>query len=76
MSKVAEADGDIHTARKVHQCDDCENSIAPGEDYIRSVSITKTEDGRDLNVEKRHVRDCTEGPEVIEEVNGQMKFSL
>lgn len=75
-ANTIEAEREVHTARKIHRCNECNNKIAPGEDYIRSVSVTKTEEGRNLSVKKRHVRNCTDGPNVVEKSNGQLKFGM
>jgi hypothetical protein len=72
MKEVTE---DTHTAQKIHGCTECGTKIVPGEEYTRTVSTVEREDDREIEVEKRHVRNCSEGPTVIEEEDGQLAFS-
>jgi len=74
-TNTKEVTEETHTAQKIHGCSECGNTIAPGEEYTRTASTVERKGGREVEVEKRHVRDCSEGPRVIEEENGQLAFS-
>lgn len=74
-ANIIEMKRESHTAQKIHQCDECGNKIGPGENYTRDVSAVDGPEGREVRVEKGHVRDCTEGPSVVEEDDGQLMFT-